>query len=608
MTETELTTALKPRPETRLVHARLANAARLVGTYAERIVANPVVAYGLILALQLRVEWNIWRYADLVSGDEASYFLMATSWTHGLKDEFVWSPLYGVFWGTIYGVVHSVYASAILQRLLIVFCLTLMVLGIARALVGPTVGLLIGAWWAVTPNDHDFVYAVHPFGYIPAFLAILVVIKWPDRRGVGAALALLLAGAALDRNELVIALLIVVLASVTYEVHERRHRVRVPLTTLLRAYGVPLVVSIAAITVLFFRSFINGFSNIWAGFKAKSELNFCQGFAYAYQQAHPKAFTGNPWTQCTTLTHHLFDRTYPTSLQAFISMPNAVLQYFWWNLHKLPAGLQVVLFGNTSFAMNPGVFAVPQKHISALLLSLLAVSVLLVGLVVAIRSGWLNLKRASARARWSLVVIGAIGVTDLLVAIYTSPLPEYLYGASLCLMLLVGMAASAILLKLRVMRFVATFALVGTVALLATIPSAYTRSPRPLYTALQNLSVARVQLQTKGSVLVSANETLADSGNDLCFYIAYNNERNCGLGLAWQPLRDGATSVATLLKVLKRAKVSVIYADQGMLADPLLRGLISHSPGDGWRVAAHGPAPDGGWSVIVRENSRVRHR
>ena len=163
--------------------------------YAERAVASAYVAYPLIALLQLRVIWNIWKYSDLTTGDTSFYFRDAVSWSHGLHENVVYYPLYDAFWGTILAVVHNVYASMIIQRVAIILIVTLLVLALMRSLLGPTLGLLIAAWWAIVPANYGVLYEVHLFGAVPLLLAVLVVARAPRRQGLGIAVAILLAGA-----------------------------------------------------------------------------------------------------------------------------------------------------------------------------------------------------------------------------------------------------------------------------------------------------------------------------------------------------------------------------------------------------------------------------
>jgi hypothetical protein len=62
---------------------------RLIGG-TERVVASPFFAYPAIAALQMRVIWNIWKYADLIAADSSYYYTAAVAWAHGLRENVVY--------------------------------------------------------------------------------------------------------------------------------------------------------------------------------------------------------------------------------------------------------------------------------------------------------------------------------------------------------------------------------------------------------------------------------------------------------------------------------------------------------------------------------------
>src|SRR5262249_39683849 len=64
-----------------------------------RAVHAPWFAYLTIALLPLHVIWGAWDYRDLTSGDTASYYTIAHGWATELTDNFVWSPLYTVYYG-----------------------------------------------------------------------------------------------------------------------------------------------------------------------------------------------------------------------------------------------------------------------------------------------------------------------------------------------------------------------------------------------------------------------------------------------------------------------------------------------------------------------------
>src|SRR5471030_2259429 len=128
---------------------------------AESLVANPVFAYVAIAALQLRLIWNVWKFKDLTFGDTSSYFVNASAWTHGLHDNILWSPLYTDVWGTLLAIFGNVYTTLMVHRVAIVLGAALLVLALARKLLGASLGLLVAVWWTILPPNFNVEYEVH---------------------------------------------------------------------------------------------------------------------------------------------------------------------------------------------------------------------------------------------------------------------------------------------------------------------------------------------------------------------------------------------------------------------------------------------------------------
>jgi hypothetical protein len=568
-----------------------------VTTYAQRAVANPFVAYILIAALQLRVIWNIWKYRDLTIGDSANYFVDAVSWMHGLHENVVYYPLYDAFWGTILAVVHDVYAAAVIHRIVIIFAATLLVLALMRALLGPALGLLVAAWWAIVPANFDVLYEVHLFGALPILLALLVVAYVPRRQGLGVAVAIFLASAVLVRSELIAATVILAVVVGGYEVREIRRGRRASRSSYLRAYVIPLMLACLLIGGAYARSHVQG-SVATQQLKEKEETNFCESYAASYQQRHPTELLGNPFTECSPLMQQTFGRPMPTLFQGISANPKAVAGFAAWGAQLLPGGLQVALFGATAFENDPGFRPVTENSTYVLLLSVFLLIVVIAGLCVAAREGKLSLHRASTRTRWILVTFAAIAATDLLVVLTTRPWAEYMYGLTICALVLIGLSVSALLRRAGATRLLPPVALGTVIVLIAVFPTFYTPGPRPVYDAFRHLRVLQTQLQRPGSVLVAQ-----DSSNELCDYLAYSYQRIC-TPVNWLTLRPQVTARVSVGQVLDRARASVVYADAGMLADPLIVGLVANSRAQGWQVVAHGSGPDGPWSMLVRANQK----
>jgi hypothetical protein len=546
----------------------------------------------MITVLQLRVVWNIWKYSDLTSNDSSYYFVDAASWAHGLHENLVYYPLYDAFWGTILAAVHNVYDAAIIHRVAILLAAALLVLALMRSLFGPALGLLIAAWWTIVPANYAVLYEVHLFGLLPILLAVLVVTRTPRREGLGIAVAILLASAVLVRTELIAATAILAVAVVVYEIRRLRRGHQAAKFSYLRAYGVPLMVAGLLIGGAYARSYVQGHA-AWQQLQAKEETNFCESYAVGFQQRHPIQFVGNPFTECSRLIKQTFGRPMPTILQAVAANPRAVAGFGAWNAQLLPGGLQVALVGATAFENDPGFRPVTEHSTYALVLSVVLLIATIAGLGVAAREGQLSLRRAPPRTRWVIITLASVAVSTLLVVLTTRPWAEYLYGLTICALVLIGVSVSVLLRRVGGLRILATAALATVFVLIVVLSSIYSPGPRPIYEGIQHLQVVRAQLQRPGSVLVAQ-----DSSNELCNYLAYSYQRTC-TPMYWPTLRSQVTARTTAGQVLNRIHATAIYADSGMLADPIIAGLVAAPRVQGWQQIAQGSGPGGAWRVLI---------
>jgi uncharacterized protein with PIN domain len=569
---------------------------RRISALIERAVANPWIAYTAIAALQLRVIWNIWKYADLTSGDTSYYFLDAASWQHGLHENIVYYPFYDALWGTILAIVHSVYAATIIQRVAIIFAVVLLVLALMRALLGPALGLLIAAWWAIVPANYDVLYEVHLLGAVPILLAVLVVVRMPRRAGVGIAVAILLASAVLVRTELIAAAAILAAALAVYELRELRAGRRAPRSSYVRAYVVPLTLALLLIGGAYARSHVQG-SEAWGQLQAKEEANFCNMYAAAYQEHHPALFTGNPFTECEPLMQHTFGRQKPSLLQASTANPRAVAGFAAWNARMTPVGLQIGLFGASAFAYDPGFRPVTESSAYVLLLSVTALEVVLAAVVLLARGGRLTPRRIPPRTRWIVLTVASVAAATTLVALTSRPWSEYIYGLSICSLIVIGASVLTVLRRMSATRFLAPLALATVLVLVLVLivahSSLYRPAPRPIYEGVEHLQVVQRRLQVPGSVLVTQ-----ENENEICNYLAYSYERYCA-AMDWQALSSQVTAKESAGQVLDRAHATAVYADAAMLADPNVARLVADPGAQGWRQVARGNGLNGPWRVLI---------
>ncbi len=561
---------------------------------ATRLLMNPVLAYGAIVALQLRIIWNIWNYRDLTRYDTAQYFIGAVSWTHGLHTDIIYSPFYEMLWGTILWVVHSVYAAAIIDRVAIIVGAAVLVLAVMRALVGPVIGMLMAVWWVIIPANFDGVYEVHLFGLLPILIAILVVYRVPRRVGLGVGFAILVGSAALIRNELILSAGLFAVALVFYEIRQRAVHTT-PISTYVRAYGIPILVMSLLVGGVYSRSYFQG-HQMQLAFEEKQELNLCEAYAFNYQQRYPSRVI-EPFPECPRIMRHDFGSPMPSMITAVEANPRAMAGFVAWNAQLLPSGLQVALFNATSTKKNPSYRPVEEKRNYALVLSLALIAVLVAGSVALYRDRNFWLRKWLPSRRWPLGLLGIVMISTLIVALTERPWADYIYGLTFGILAMTGLCCSALLRSLRGSRFAALVVCVLTVVLIVILPSYYTPAPRPLDAAVDHAQLISSQLQRPGSVLVTDED-----GTDICSYLAESFDRYC-TGITWLSLRAQISSSASVGTVLKRAKATAIYVDPAMLNDPIIAGLLAAPQAAGWRQVAGGNGPEGPWRILIPSGS-----
>ena len=152
---------------------------------------------------------------------------------------------------------------------------------------------------------------------------------------------------------------------------------------------------------------------------------------------------------------------------------------------------------------------------------------------------------------------------------------------------------SILVRRIGATQILAPIALGTVILLLAIVPSFYSPGPRPIYEAVQHLQMIKAQLQRPESVLVSQ-----DNSDELCDYLAYSYQWVC-TPINWLALRPQVTARTSVGWVLDRAHATAIYADAGMLADPIIAELVAAPRTQGWQQIAEGSGPDGPWRVLI---------
>jgi hypothetical protein len=558
---------------------------------ADALVANPAFAYVAIAALQLRLIWNVWKYKDLTFGDTSSYFTQATWWTHGLHDDILWSPLYTDVWGTLLAIFGNVYTALMVHRVAIVLCAALLVLALARRLLGPSLGLLVAVWWTILPPNFNVEYEVHLFSFLPLVFAVLLLARSQNSYARGAVLGLLLVETALLRNEQIISTVLLIAAIF---VAERRERGATPqqLRTYLRAYGLPVLIAALLIGGAYWRSEIQG-SQVVAGFNQKQELSLCQAYVFNYEQRHP-SYTANAFTDCIPLMQQTFGSTHPTILSATVANPRAMAAFMGWNTVLFGSGLQVSLFGATGTGDDPDYFPVQEHQDYTWLLSLLVLAALAAG-GLAIRANPEFWRREWLPPRlWAIGLLAALGLTAIFVGIVEQrPRAEYIYELTVGIMLLTAVSVSALLTKWKLTRFSGVVAALTVAVLIVVVPGYYSPAPRPIKDAVAHLIRYQARLAQPDSILLTSNFS-----SEICNYLAHGFSRVCTPASEAVVAALGANQPAG--PALKAAGVNVVYADPGLMAIPEVKTLVADPAPAGFARVAQGQDEDGPWALLFR--------
>jgi hypothetical protein len=564
-----------------------------VGPRLDRIAGSAPFAYGSIFLIQSKLLWGIWQHRDLSSGDTTSYFQRASDWAESFQLDAVWSPLYNVYWGSLQWVVHDAYAVTILHRALIALAASLLVLAVLRRLLSPGIAWVLAAWWTILPVNYDLLYEVHLFALLPLLVAVILASAMRGVRMRSAVLGVLLAAAALTRNEAIVAAAVWAAVWVGFELVRRRRGSPTPTPRLVAAFGVPIL----AVGIVFGGVALSSEGRgVRAGFEAKQESNFCQIYAYGYQQRNDD-FTGNPWTDCRGLMERDFGTESTTLASAVVDNPGAVGEHLAWNAALIPSATQLLLFNRMSAGsdLNPDYIEVATGSDLALGASLLLLAFLIGGLV----SFWRGRRRWGRewiRMRaWGWLALCSVGASAIAVMLVARPRPEFIYGFTVVTLAVIGIAAMAYVQRWprlgRLRVALPPVALVLLVALPSHFDSGY-QTPqigpgRPLKQMVDRLEPFDRELRGEDVHL------LATRAEDGCAYVGRDD--GC-TGVRWEELAGARTSTPA---ALERQGVDFVYADELDLRDPTTAELLQALEARGWQRV--GPDhPEEAWVFLQR--------
>jgi hypothetical protein len=579
----------QPRADQRRVRLRLGRLLAALGWLAGRLERGRI-AYPALVLLQLKVLWGDWDSRDLTPGDTADYFVFAYGWFSHLTVEIVRSPLYTAFYGSLLHLSTDAALVTYVHRLLIVLAGDLLLLAVLRRLLPAEVAWLVAGWWSLLLGNFDVMYEVHLFGLLPLLVAALVAASVGSSSAVGrgGALASLLAGALLVRNELSVACGVLAAACLVYERRQPRTR------RTLVAYAAPLGLVVLLSVALYARSTVR-FPALLDDLRAKHTLNVCQVYAFAYAEQHPE-WSASPWTECDDLMQATFGQPRPSLVEALRANPGAMLTEFVWNARLARAGLEFALFNAASSPLSPDFAHVQTGQPLPRALGVGLVLLIAGGAACLLRDqGW----RVAVRAQpvWGWVVLFAGGLSAGLVLVVERPRAEYLYGLTILLMAAAGWSAAALSARWATARRWRPAVVGLAVAVLVVWPGYYDligdrAHPRELLETYQRLRPF--------SDLIADPHTRFLKGDYNAAVAAYLGHRPDGV-LDYS-LLDERDPFFPLARFLDQRGVNLVYVDESLLEtlesslDPLASAPETH----GWRVLAADDTAGARWRLLRR--------
>ena len=561
----------------------------------QTLAANAWFAYGAVGLLQLKLFLNIWLYRDLTAGDTSYYFVYAYQWYSNLETNIAWSPLYNVFYGGLMHVWGDVYSVTLAHRVIIGIVASLLVLALLRRLLPSSIALLISAWWVILPVNYDMLYEVHLFALIPVLVVCLIAAIGSGRKMRGAVLGAWVITTALVRNEFLITTVIWLAYCVIYELWERRTHGAGRPKVYVSAYGIPLLIA-ALLIVLTYQLSTLKFPALSEELRTvKHGNNVCQIYTYNYQQRFDD-WRGSPWLECDHLMQRVFGQSLPSMAQAIAANPQAMLDYFLWNLRLIPDGLQVLLFNATSGDGQPDYIPVSTGATYAGILGILLLGVVITGVVMLWRNrlywwnAWLN-----ARA-WGWLALIATVPTAVVVMVMQRPRPEYLYSFSVFTMAVTGMCLVILARKTSTQKIINALTPFLLALLIVFVPLRYVESyhtpqsglGRPLLRRYERLVPFRNVLDQPGLRLLAHGW-----GAELCHYLSLTDCTAVEIS-TYASLADDVA----FADWLDSQEITVAYLDEYTLANAKVQEFVGSLDASVWETISQEGSGDQQWMLL----------
>jgi hypothetical protein len=160
------------------------------------------------------------------------------------------------------------------------------------------------------------------------------------------------------------------------------------------------------------------------------------------------------------------------------------------------------------------------------------------------------------------------------------------------LMITVGLCSAAIARRLKMESLAAALVPLVAVTLLFLAPPFYVGKERRVADLYHRMRPFSAQLAEQNVGVVPGY------GNTLCNYLLASSVQDCTLIDYWAAVRPQAVSSGSLAAALEERGVQILYADAGMLSDPLAQPVFQDPRAAGWQPVA---GQDGNWMILQRE-------
>jgi hypothetical protein len=571
-----------------------------------RLCNSASFAYAMIIALQLKVLWRIWDFKDITAGDTISYYRDACVGLDTFRFNFVWSPLYALFGSTILRISNDPYFYCIACRVILVLTITVLILAVMRRLLPPLAAWLVAAWWAVLPINFNTLYEVHLFAAVPILTGWLILLSDNESRWKrGTALAIMAASPILVRNEqsLLMCFFAACVAIAEWRAYAKARRqnqttqaapmppIKGELRSILTPYLVPLAIAICVLAAFLLRCSIP-LSDLAPFARFRHTNNVGQIYCFGYQQRHPGRWNKSPWTEYGDLMTKDFGAPELTITEAAVRNPAAMAKHLAWNARLIPDGLQVLLFNCMAGTITPDYIAPRRDFWRATLLSVLVLSVVTIGLLVAMNERqWVRLW---IRTRsWGLIAIACYVPVATIVMVMQRPRASYVFAFGIALMGLVSFSTWRIATRLLGSDSKASqwcnrwfvFSAIIPVLLIATTSSYYPHhsNGRPLLDYVHFLQPFSPLMGSENTKVL-----VPYAGKEIAYYLYGSLGDDVGHWVTPDSIPALYTPHADISKVLITSGIEQVLIDRATIAPPVHSQLSSSAD---WRLIGLQEAP-----------------